>query len=232
MRISILAAIILLLMGGSGWAESYCELGAPIIRKDGDHYRLKVAVTCSQTRKGLAVEYPDGSLYVGASLYRVDAGLAGKIVPFTTPGSETDVDLMPAELHLTQGRTEVEFEIDSLADSTHLLIAVWDQKNPCSSDAAASDRCQTFGYTLGATDDFGMPIPIDAWPRPVCHRESLIADGFFSWVKEGGDPSGHAMPDEFTDDYALNDCWSLVDAKGLGFSVRQWRIGPIPKPSM
>jgi hypothetical protein len=218
---------------GTGWAANYCELGPPALNKSDSHYRLSVTVKCSQSPSGVAVEYPEGILYVGASLYRLGADLAGKIVPFVTPDSDTQtIDLAPVELHMTPDQAKISFDIDALDDSTHVLIVIWDKKNPCSSDNSDSAECQKFGYTLGRVDEFGMPIPIDTWPRPICHRERLSTDGFFSWVEQAGDPSGHAMPEGLEDDYSLNDCWSLIETKGLGFSVRRWRVGPLPKFAM
>jgi hypothetical protein len=226
----------LLLNAGEAGAATYCSLGKPTMDKAGGQVHLNVTVTCSDIEHGAAVKYPEGDLYVGATLYTIDdPSLSGKVAPFTLKSADSAGahDLAAVGLHTSPGMTKVTLVVDTPtpASYTHLLVAVWDAKNTCSpGDTTTAYGCPGSGYTLGRMDKWEMPIPIDAWPRPICDRKRLIARGYFKWVDQDGDPSGHAIPAELESAFDANDCWSLDDGGGLGFSLRQWRVGPLPKP--
>lgn len=216
-------------------AATFCALTAPTLETAGGKSQLKVAVACSDTATPGTVPYPEGDLYVGASLYKIDQGLEGKIISTGIYGDadpEHILDLKAIELHNVAGTIPVTFDIANPDQYTHVLIAVWSQKDSCPPDqVTATNGCADFGYTLGPADWYGMPIPIDASPRPVCDKEALTANGYFNWVSESGDPTGNTMPEEFSDSFNLNDCWENTGDVGLGYSVRRWRVGPIPKPA-
>jgi len=67
--------------------------------------------------------------------------------------------------------------------------------------------CKTSGVKLGDMDSFELPIPIDAWPRPVCNVEQLTSRGFFRWAETEGDFGGPQVPERFATMLATNDCF-------------------------
>ena len=221
--------IALLCPCGLTLAGDYCSIMAPTLRKESAAYRLVIPVTCADTKTGSAVKYPGGRLYVGATLYRLDPRVRGKVSPLKTSKTSEGTDLPAVELTGRPVKRELVLDAGPHPDATHVVVAVWDKKNPCSAETE-NPGCAKFGYTLGRIDDqFEMPIPVDAWPRPICNKAALVTSGFFEWVESAGDPSGMNAP-EWANEIRLNDCWSSVQTDGLGYSIRRWRAGPINIP--
>lgn len=231
-RLAVLLALVF-----APWeaeAATFCALSAPTMERAGDHLQLKLTLTCSGAAASGLVPYPDSDLYVGATLYEVDPRLKDKIISIGDYGdvhANNMLDLKAVEMRPVMRTVPIVFDVASLGSYTHVLVAVWSEKSDCPGPVPGGNGCADFGYTLGPMDWFGMPIPVDALPRPICDKEALAANGYFDWVSESGDPTANTMPEQFSDSFNLNDCWAFVGDVGLGYSVRRWRVAPIPKPA-
>jgi hypothetical protein len=220
----LLAASAFCLVGGSLHAQEQCRIEKPAINGS----EIKVGLHCQESAEVGTLIYPPGPLYVGVSLYTLEAELAGAEAEIVDDAG-TPVDLPAQEIMRPSGATELVFPVAELGGSTHMLVAIWDQKNECPADHGG--RCSAFGYTLGATDDLWFPFPVDAWPRPVCDVEKLAAAGFFDWAAGESDINEHAVPARLDTLFRTNFCWTRdPDRPGLGVSIRQWRVAPLPGP--
>jgi hypothetical protein len=184
-----------------------------------------VKLTCQQTPAGQTVSYPAGQLYVGLSLYKLPANVRQAVAPLKSENNEGAYHADAQEIPRPATSVELTFRLPSNLTQTHMLLAVWDQKNECSDDG----RCGALRYTLGKVDRNENPIPVDAWPVPVCNVATLQARGFFAWSQsaewetpgEDGDMMSLAR---------LNDCWMRDSTwPGRGLSYRQWRVAPLPR---
>jgi hypothetical protein len=206
-------------------AQEHCRLDNPQVISD----RLEVTVACQQASSNQTVRYPAGSLSVGVTLYKIpESGLRNKVVPVVEDDTVEFAYVKPTEIERPTTPKKVVIPLGALGNKTHILLAVWDKKSAC----AAGDQtegCTKAGVRLGEIDAFELPIPIDAWPRPVCNVEQLTSRGFFRWVETEGDFGGPQVPERFATMLATNDCFMrLPDRPGLGFSVRRWRAQPLP----
>jgi hypothetical protein len=213
-------------------AGQFCTLNGPTLRSEAGHNRLVTSLTCVGSVDKNELPYPDGELFVGATLFRASENYKATPLRYdswkapmewaATDGREP-VDLEAVVTHAAPGKTEIAFLIPSGRAFTHVQLAVWDKKNACAGDTG----CPKSGYTLGRSDEDGLPIPIDTWPRPVCNKTKLIESGYLT--NEGpGDPAGVALTSGDTAAFDLNDCYRLVSGAGLGYSLRRWRVGPLP----
>ncbi|MEA2886571.1 MAG: hypothetical protein QOD11_931 [Bradyrhizobium sp.] len=230
----LLASIIMIGAGLPTTAVAkYCSLNPPTIQKS-DATRLYVRIRCDDAASETTVNYPQSSLYVGATVFRLSKGLEEKIAPSRYPpdGDTNYLDLKAVEWSTDSGEQEISFEIPRGTIYSHVLLAVWDIKEDCDRQFMGNKNgCSLFKYTLGRVDDSELPIPIDAWPRPICDKNKLQREGFFKWVKgEGLLMTEGEMPTRFRSIFRLNDCWQLTGSDtGLGYSVHRWRVGPAPK---
>ena len=209
---------------GTLLASPFCSLGAPKFQADD----FSVPIQCGEAKALGALPYPAGPLYVGATLYKLPKALRDKVSPLSDSEDVQSFDL-PMQAFDKAGSTAVKFNLHGLSGYTHALVVVWDQKNTCENEYDANSGCARFHYSLGRVDDQSFPIPIDAWPRPVCDKERLKQAGFFKWTKEDGDPSGLTAPRYLENFFLLNDCFTDTGDLGLGYSVRRWRVGPLSK---
>ncbi len=218
----ILAALIVSV--GSAHATTSCALGPARLQET----RLILPVTCGPAAR--AVPYPDGPLHIGATLYRMPSGLRGRVAPLPSAELAPGDTLHLPSITFTAGPAlrELSFDAAGATGFTHLLVAIWDQKNVCEADGNSESGCSRFQYSLGRVDAAEFPIPVDAWPRPICDKQGLQAAGFFRWVEREGDPAGMAAPSPFDRMFTLNDCYAATGPVGLGFSVRRWRVAPLP----
>lgn len=172
--IRVLAVATLIFTASPAIAAQFCSLGQPTLRGTS----LTVPLNCATTASETAVSYPATALFVGATLYRLEAGLQGKVAPLRSP--EEAYDLPAVTVPAGRAPREVTFDLGNAAGFTHLLVAVRDKKTECANGAEGSGGCGKYHYTLGRTDRLDMPIPVDAWPRPICNKMELERAGFFA----------------------------------------------------
>jgi len=210
-------------------AQENCRLDNPQVVREQGGAQLKVRITCQPARAPGTLRYPAGKLYLGVTLYSVeDPRLRGAVVPIVErSGHLTPTYVAPVEFTRPGASQALTLPLGDLGANTHILVAVWDKRNACSDPNSAA--CRVARATLGRTDSFGMPIPIDTWPRPVCDVERLTRNGFFNWVDTDG-VIAPDVPDEVSIALQTNDCWMRQrDGLGLGYSVRQWRAQPLSR---
>lgn len=175
-----------------------------------------------------AVSYPAGKLYLGMSLYAPSISVPSeRKLELKTTDRGGALDLLPIEFEAAAGVQEFLFDTSERDGQTHFLAAVWDQRNGCT--GLSSKRCDEFGFTLGRKDADGLPLPIDALPRPICDIDALEKTGLFKMIQRGEAyfDIQNVLPDEITTLLSANDCWSFERSRpGLGFSVRRWRVAP------
>lgn len=225
-RLTCLTIVIALCTCRAASAGQFCILETPSLQTTAGGIDVVVTVKCSAAAGDSALPYPDGTLYVGATVFRADPGLKGKTLPFDSWKDDERMQpthLPAVEVRAVSGPIKATFHLPQIGANTHISIAVWDQKNACKGQS----DCPEIGYTLGRADDDGMPIPIDTWPRPVCRKAKLIASGYLT-SSGPVDPSGHVLEGSAARDFLSNDCYRLVKSDGLGYSLRRWRIGPLP----
>jgi hypothetical protein len=232
--IALPAMVLALTVQTHAQAGQFCTLNAPSMRSEAGHDRLVTSLTCVGSAAKNELPYPEGELFVGATLFRASEKFKDTLLRYdsrqpmewaATDGKEP-VDLEAIVTHAALGNTEIAFQIPSGRAFTHVQLAVWDKKNTCDGDS----DCPKSGYTLGRFDENRLPIPIDTWPRPVCSKTKLIESGYLT--KEGpGDPAGVALTSGDTAAFDLNDCYRLVSGADLGYSLRRWRVGPLPSAS-
>ena len=203
-----------------------CEIAEVKITGKRSAAKLAVTIACAATSRESSVLYPAGPLYLGVSLFKVDgASLRDLVIPYEDNGNAQYVP--HREIVRKDGRHRYEIDMGNMSDLTHILIAVWDKQNKCRPEGSS---CLAGSLTLGDVDEWGMPIPIDAWPRPVCDVKRLAKSGFFEWVVEDGDLGGTRVPDKYDSMLSANDCWIRFPKRGgLGYSVRRWRLAPMSK---
>jgi hypothetical protein len=216
----------LYLFSAPSQAAEHCFLENPRVIVAAEA-KLAVTLRCKPTPTENSVRYPVGKLYLGVSLYNVtDDRLRRTTVRLESEWAQGR-DILPIEIVRPDSAQEVTFPLGNIQNWTHFQIAVWDQKNECRQDVEVSD-CRSSGFTLGAVDDSQLPIPVDAWPRPICNVTQLKANGFFAWVEREGQLGDPEMDDRYRTAYAVNDCWKRFPNRlGLGYSVRRWRVGPL-----
>ncbi len=227
-KLTFLVVTLLVAAHQHGVASQSCRLMPPTATQGLQGTGFTVAVQCAAAEG--AVPYPD-AVFIGATMFREAPDLKGKIVPFDSLADGDSVphtDLPPQEWHRGAQRVSFTFAMAAGDPATHVSIVVWDKKTMC----AGQPDCPPIGYTLGRVDDDGLPFPVDAWPHPFCDRQALEQIGYLT--KDGpGDPAGVALSDEFAQRFQTNDCYRLDPAAspvGLGYSVRRWRLGPVPAP--
>lgn len=204
-------------------AQEHCKLNTPAFATG----QVKVKITCQANADAQTAPYPAGTLYIGVSLYKLQADLAGSVAPFRDMGAEDAAHLPAQEFPGRTATSELVFRIPANAGQTHILVAVWDVKNACS--PPGQEGCPAVGYTLGRVSDEQLPIPVDAWPRPACDVSKLRTQGFFQWSFDA--ELGMEVPDQFETLYRTNDCWTYNQGwPGRGVSFRRWRVAPIPRP--
>jgi hypothetical protein len=214
-----------------GWtsadANEQCRLDKPTVTRS--PAQLKVSVVCQPAQSPATVRYPSGPLYIGVTLYKVDTpGLHDRVVPIVEDRVEHTY-VKPAGFSRPSASQEITVPLGNLGANTHILVAIWDKKTDCPADSQ-SEGCKVAGATFGDLDSFELPIPVDAWPRPVCNVQQLTRSGFFQWVATDGDFGGPQVPDKYSSMLQANDCFMRFENRaGLGFSVRQWRAQPLPK---
>jgi hypothetical protein len=219
----VLALALSTVPDGASQAQEHCRLEGPPTLAAG---QLKVKVTCQANATAQTVRYPAGPLHLGISLYKLDNSLARVVAPLRDDGNGDALHLDAQEFRRPARSAELTFRLPANITQSHILVAIWDQKNPCSEPSA---RCGSSGHTLGKVDPNELPIPVDVWPRPVCNIASLQARGYFAWsaTAEMGAPDAD---DEMKSLARVNDCW-MRDASwpGLGVSLQQWRVAPRPR---
>lgn len=227
----VLAGLVSINFAPASGQENCRLLEAKILRGQGGH-QLKTGIACQDATGPDHVRYPAGPLFVGLSLYRIEQPAIRKAITrfhewSGTPWTRTNI--VPIELPRPAGLREISFELGDAGAFTHFVVAVWDQKNPCQPDTAEAESCAKAGGTLGFVDSLDLPVPVDTWPRPVCDVRQLTNSGFFEWVERAGDVAGSAVPDRYRSMLHANDCWTrFADRPGLGYSLRQWRLQPMP----
>jgi hypothetical protein len=228
--IALLAMVFALAVQANAKAGQFCTLDAPSVRTEAGHNLLVTSLRCVASEGKQRLAYPEGELFVGATLFRAkDEYKAAQLryddesnIRWAAADGKEPVGLEAVVSHAAPGNTEIKFQIPSGRIFTHVLLAVWDKKNECAGDSS----CPKSGYTLGKSDDDGLPVPIDTWPRPVCNKEKLIESGYLT-TEGPGDPAGVALNAGGTAAFDLNDCYRLVPGSGLGYSLRRWRVGPL-----
>jgi hypothetical protein len=230
---SCIAVIALSLPITSVQAQEHCRLDNPQVVSASGAYQLKVTVACQQAASAQTVRYPAGPLSIGVTLFKIPLpGLRNRVVPVVE--SEAAVDdvtftyIPSVEIGRPAATKEVAIPLGDVGTNTHILLAVWDKSTKC--DAGDQSKgCTTSGVKLGEMDSFELPVPIDAWPRPVCNVEQLASRGFFRWAETEGDFGGPQVPERFAKIMATNDCFMrFPNRPGLGFSVLRWRAQPLP----
>jgi hypothetical protein len=190
---------------------------------------IALEVTCGDGHPD-AVDYGDGMLYLGVSLYDVhqsEPELLRYNLRHRDFGDALDLD--PVEFKPKEGVSSFSFDYDKSGGQTHFLAAVWDRKDMCST--GGQGRCDSHGFTLGRVDSDELPLPVDAYPRPFCDIETMDEAGFFDKVRSGEIEFdiNNQLPPELSDLFYANDCWSNdPDRLGLGYSVWTWRVAPVP----
>jgi len=232
-RLTLLAIVFAVAVQAQARANQFCALDAPSLRMEGGSPRLVATLKCAGAASKQQLRYPDGELFVGATLFRASEKYKSttslrydsmKAAEWVASDAQDPVDLDAFAIHTAAGPTEIVFQIPAGPAFTHVLLAVWNRKNECAGDS----DCPKFGYTLGTPDEDGLPVPIDTWPRPVCDKAKLIDSGYLT-TDGPGDPAGVALTSsEFTAMFELNDCYRLIEGDGLGYSLRRWRVGPLP----
>src|SRR5258706_2746562 len=228
LRIAIVA-VPLLLATTQIRAQEHCRLDNPQVASVSGAYQLKVTVACQQTASVQTVRYPSGPVSIGVTLYKIpEQGLRNRVVPVVENNVEFKDYVRPIEIGRPATSKEVVISLGDLGSNTHILLAVWDKSAACSADDSSAG-CKTSGVKLGDMDSFELPIPIDAWPRPVCNVEQLTSRGFFRWAETEGDFGGPQVPERFATMLATNDCFLRFPGRpGLGYSVQRWRAQPLP----
>jgi hypothetical protein len=204
-------------------AQEHCRLQAPALSIN----QIRLKITCQNGANDQTVPYPAGPLYVGVSLYHLEnSALAKSVAPLTNYDENATLHLMPQEISRPTQSTELTFQRPPNVTQTHILVVVWDQKNSCDQN---NDGCP-IGFTLGKVDADELPIPVDAWPKPICDVAKLGRSGFFKW-SETGELGGRDVPDQYQTMYLTNDCWKY-DASwpGRRVSFRRWRVAPLSPP--
>jgi hypothetical protein len=235
MRTIALAAVLILAVQAHVHAGQFCTLDTPLLRSEAGRNRLVTSLKCVGSADKRELLYPEGELFIGATLFRAGDGYKTTSLIYDSVKAPMEwaaadgkepVDLDAVVTRATPGSTEIAFQIPSGPAFTHVQLVVWDKKNGCAGDSS----CPKSGYTLGKSDEDALPIPVDTWPRPVCNEKKLVDSGYLT--KEGpGDPAGVALTSGDTAAFELNDCYRLVPGSGLGYSLRRWRIGPLPAAS-
>ena len=213
-------AAVSLIAAASAAAAQHCLLDAPTLSAG----QLKVKLACQATAGPQTVPYPEGPLYVGVSLYKGPGAAARSSTRLNDESGALHVAAQ--EIRRPAASAELTFRLPANLTQTHMLIAVWDQKNTCSNN---DPRCGRLGYTLGKVDGDGNPVPVDAWPVPACNVASLQSRGYFTW-SETANWGSPAEDEEMMDLARLNDCW-IRNAQwpGRGLSYRKWRVAPLPR---
>jgi hypothetical protein len=234
--IALLAVVTIVGGAARSHAQEYCRIENPQVVR-GASSALNVRISCKPNPASGTVRYPAGKLYLGVTLYALeDVGLRNAIVPIIE-GSTSFTYVIPVEFTRPGANAALTVPLGDLGANTHVLVAVWDKRTACSDVGGGNDQapdpdsaaCRVAGATLGRTDSFGMPIPIDAWPRPICNVGRLTQNGFFHWVETDGVVASD-LEDFVRTSMGSNDCWMRqADGLGLGYSVRQWRAQPIPR---
>lgn len=222
------ATLLILGIGAqTATAQEFCSLNNPHIVTTANTASMKVSIACSVTSSPTTVRYPNGPLYIGVTLYKVDdQRLRTLVVPIVEDQVE-HVYVKPVEFTRPANSQEIEIPLVAVGTNTHILMAVWDKKQNCAASNQA-DGCGTAGATFGETDAFLLPIPVDTWPRPVCNIAGLERSGFFNWVETEGDFGGPQVPDRYRSMLNANDCFMrFPNRAGLGYSVRRWRAQPL-----
>ena len=208
-------------------AQEHCRLDNPQVTRSAGGGQLKVSVACQQAPSAETVRYPAGTLHLGVTLYKVQPRLRNTPVPVTDEEVEHTY-VKPVEITRPTSPREIVVPLGNIGANTHILLAVWNSKKRCNS-GDRNPGCTVAGGTLGDTDSFQLPIPVDAWPRPICNVAELTSSGFFRWVQKEGDFGGPRVPDNYAEMLEGNDCFMrFADRPGLGFSVRRWRAQPLP----
>jgi len=177
----------------------------------------KSQLLVSKTASVQTVRYPSGPLSIGVTLYKIpeQASETGSFrLSKTTSSSRT----MSGPIEIGRPATSKE---------SSFPWAIWEayphppggvgQSAACSADDSSAG-CKTSGVKLGDMDSFELPIPIDAWPRPVCNVEQLTSRGFFRWAETEGDFGGPQVPERFATMLATNDCF-LRFSRPPGFGL-------------
>lgn len=229
---AMIAATAPLLAAPPAVAGEHCRIGPAKVVAAGRDLALSVPIACADRPGAETVKYPGGPLYVGATLLKQPGLVVGRISRLEPKADRVDATDLPAiALNDRPVSSELRFPLTRPLTATHALVAVWDARLTCPVESPQENHCaEGVAAVYGKFDGFEMPIPVDAWPRPVCNKAALKASGFFAWVSESGDPAGHAIPSKLERDFALNDCFTEVPGDGLGFSVRRWRMGPVASP--
>ncbi len=223
MRGGAIVAAALSALSHSAFAQEHCRLEPPT-RAGG---QLKIKLTCHDNADAQTVRYPAGPLHVGVSLYKLPGSLGQVIAPFQDEGESGALHLDAQEIRRPRGSNELTFRMPANVSQTHVLVAVWDQKNSCT--PRTSTYCGPSRQTFGKVDRYQQPVPVDAWPIPICDVAALQARGYFKWsaTADWGAPS---EDEEMMTLARLNDCW-MQDPQwpGRGLSYRQWRVAPLPR---
>jgi hypothetical protein len=207
----------------------WCALTSPAVQPSGSGATITVTIHCEDARTGNLVQYPDKTLYVGATIVKEPPEFQRDVVPQTSGDWSSDqyFDLKVVEVSQAQlaNDVKVSFAAADFSSYTHLVMAVWDTKESCETrylpDEEKGNGCRLYGFVLRDVDEEEYPAPIDAWPRPVCNVSVLKQAGFF---KRGKDIMN--MSRRLQGLAKLNDCWNLVNRPGLGYSLSRWRLAP------
>jgi hypothetical protein len=231
MRSVLLLATIIggLLVHSEAFAE-WCSLPTPSVVTSGTKSKIVVRIDCSHDQNdAVQVAYPDKTLYVAVTLIAAKQKYNQQIITIGDLHGNVYLDLKPVTIPFMAGRDRnaAEFFVGDISRYTHLLVGVWNTKEPCDAESVPPDEpgngCRLYKFALGPVDDDGYPAPTDAWPRPKCDVRYLKQIGFFM---SGKDPS--MLPKKWKGAALLNDCWNLVKGNGLGYSLHTWKAAPIP----
>lgn len=206
----------------SSASAQHCQLDAPTLAAA----QLKVKLNCQPAAGPQTVPYPDGPLFVGVTLYKLPSSAARAITRLNDDAGSAPLHVAAQEIRRPEKSAELTFRLPANVTQTHVLVAVWDQKNACENDDRA---CRRMGHTLGKADGDGNPVPVDAWPAPACNIGSLDSRGYFKWSENAmwGAPS---EDEDMMSLARLNDCWIRNAAwPGRGLSYRKWRVAPLPR---
>ena len=208
-----------------------CYLRSPSLIHTEGAMTIRVTLACEETSSDLAIPYPEGPLYIGIDLYNI-RDLRLQRSTLLVGDLDVDYDILapiaPVTLNKLNKTQDIDIKLGDAKGATHFMLAVWDKRRACRRDDHYD--CKIVKYVYGDVDGFGFPVPVDVLPRPVCDVQTLERKGFFKWVATEGDPAGVAMPDEYGASFADNDCFTRLKHRlGLGYSVRRWRVEPLPE---